>query len=251
MLERHLDMEKPALSLSYKVLAHSSTLSSGEMIGKANRRFIVASPSPQWVNGYIHQGTPQWVNGFIFWLARNGPATGDSHVKTSVVGTNGYATLEYVATGASADLGSGLPCSEAQHWKRGPFSLDDGCKYLSGYAKGGTSYFSRSCIFSSIFYHCHATSCAFPVLFGSLLDKYCQSLVKVVSLVMPPIAMFKVALLCGNAIARNASAVLMSDRQVVLVVCLLHASGFFFGYVLSRHSYYGYYLAPSRTRSLG
>lgn len=73
-----------------------------------------------------------------------------------------------------------------------------------------------------------------PVLFGALLNKYCQSLVRVVSPVMPPIAVVTVALLCGNAIAKSASAILMSGRQVVLAVCLLHASGFFFGYLLSR-----------------
>ncbi|KAF9589756.1 hypothetical protein IFM89_028665 [Coptis chinensis] len=108
----------------------------------------------------------------------------------------------------------------ARYWKRGPFSLDDGCKYLSGCGNDTTPFTSHVVLL--------------PVLFGALLNKYCQGLVKVVSPVMPPIAVFTVALLCGNAIARNASAVLMSGRQVVLAVCLLHASGFFFGYVLSR-----------------
>ena len=51
---------------------------------------------------------------------------------------------------------------------------------------------------------------------------------------MPFIAVATVAILCGNAIAQNASAILSSGVQVVLSVGCLHASGFFFGYVLSR-----------------
>ncbi|KAI3996828.1 hypothetical protein MKX01_021104 [Papaver californicum] len=73
-----------------------------------------------------------------------------------------------------------------------------------------------------------------PVLLGALLNQYCQSFVKTVSPVMPPIAVATVAVLCGNAIAQNASAILSSGRQVVLAACLLHACGFFFGYVLAR-----------------
>ncbi|KAI3830802.1 hypothetical protein MKX03_002890 [Papaver bracteatum] len=73
-----------------------------------------------------------------------------------------------------------------------------------------------------------------PVLLGALLNQYCQSFVKMVSPVMPPIAVATVAVLCGNAIAQNASAILSSGRQVVLAACLLHACGFFFGYVLAR-----------------
>ncbi|KAK9132360.1 hypothetical protein Scep_011888 [Stephania cephalantha] len=73
-----------------------------------------------------------------------------------------------------------------------------------------------------------------PVLIGALLNQYCQNVVKVVSPLMPPISVATVAILCGNAIAQNASAILMSGQQVVLSVCLLRASGFFFGYILSR-----------------
>ncbi|OVA18934.1 Bile acid:sodium symporter [Macleaya cordata] len=73
-----------------------------------------------------------------------------------------------------------------------------------------------------------------PVLVGALLNQYCQRLVEMVSPLMPPIAVITVAALCGNAIAQNASAILMSGRQLVLASCLLHASGYFFGYVLSR-----------------
>ncbi|KAF5187938.1 Sodium/bile acid cotransporter [Thalictrum thalictroides] len=87
-----------------------------------------------------------------------------------------------------------------------------------------------------------------PVLFGALLNQYCRSLVNVVSPLMPPIAVVTVALLCGNAISRNASAILMSGHQVVLAVCLLHASGFFFGYVLSR--FLGIDVSSSRTISI-
>lgn len=51
---------------------------------------------------------------------------------------------------------------------------------------------------------------------------------------MPFIAVVTVAVLCGNIIAHNASAILTSGLQVILSVCCLHASGFFFGYFLSR-----------------
>ncbi|PIA41366.1 hypothetical protein AQUCO_02200052v1 [Aquilegia coerulea] len=87
-----------------------------------------------------------------------------------------------------------------------------------------------------------------PVLFGALLNQYCRSLVNVVSPLMPPIAVVTVALLCGHAISRNASAILMSGQQVVLAVCLLHVSGFFFGYVLSR--FLGIDVSSSRTISI-
>lgn len=73
-----------------------------------------------------------------------------------------------------------------------------------------------------------------PVLLGALLNQYCNGLVQLVSPLMPFIAVATVAILCGNAIAQNASAILASGVQVVLSVCCLHASGFFFGYVLSR-----------------
>ncbi|KAL5682619.1 hypothetical protein ACJX0J_009004, partial [Zea mays] len=73
-----------------------------------------------------------------------------------------------------------------------------------------------------------------PVLLGALLNQYCNGLVQLVSPLMPFIAVAAVAVLCGNAIAQNASAVLASGSQVVLSVGCLHASGFFFGYVLSR-----------------
>ncbi|KAK3426897.1 probable sodium/metabolite cotransporter BASS1, chloroplastic [Eucalyptus grandis] len=73
-----------------------------------------------------------------------------------------------------------------------------------------------------------------PVLAGAFLNQYFQSLVKLVSPLMPPIAVATVAVLCGNAIAQSSSAILSSGRQVLLAASLLHASGFFFGYILSR-----------------
>ncbi|KAG9439213.1 hypothetical protein H6P81_019378 [Aristolochia fimbriata] len=73
-----------------------------------------------------------------------------------------------------------------------------------------------------------------PVLLGALLNQYCHWVVRVVSPVMPLIAITTVALLCGGAIAQNATSILMSGQQVVLAVCTLHASGFFFGYFLAR-----------------
>ncbi|XP_050216637.1 probable sodium/metabolite cotransporter BASS1, chloroplastic [Mercurialis annua] len=87
-----------------------------------------------------------------------------------------------------------------------------------------------------------------PVLAGAFLNQYFQGLVKFVSPLMPPIAVGTVAILCGNAIAQSASAILMSGRQVVLAVSLLHASGFFFGYVLAR--ILGVDVASSRTISI-
>lgn len=73
-----------------------------------------------------------------------------------------------------------------------------------------------------------------PVLLGALLNQYFNPLVELVSPLMPFIAVATVAVLCGNAIAQNASAILASGVQVVLSVCCLHGSGFFFGFVLSR-----------------
>ncbi|KAL6975567.1 putative sodium/metabolite cotransporter bass1, chloroplastic [Sarracenia purpurea var. burkii] len=87
-----------------------------------------------------------------------------------------------------------------------------------------------------------------PVLGGAFLNHYFHSLVKFVSPFMPPIAVATVAILCGNAIAQSASAILMSGRQVVLAAALLHASGFFFGYLLSRIM--GIDVSSSRTISI-
>uniref|UniRef100_A0A2N9FAH5 Uncharacterized protein n=1 Tax=Fagus sylvatica TaxID=28930 RepID=A0A2N9FAH5_FAGSY len=87
-----------------------------------------------------------------------------------------------------------------------------------------------------------------PVLAGAFLNQYFQGLVKFVSPLMPPIAVTTVAVLCGNAIAQSASAILMSGQQVVLAAFLLHASGFFFGYMLSRML--GIDVSSSRTISI-
>lgn len=88
----------------------------------------------------------------------------------------------------------------------------------------------------------------FPVLGGALMNQYFQPLVKLVSPLMPPLAVATVAILCGNAIAQSSSAILMSGGQVILAVCLLHASGFFFGYVLARCL--GLDVSSSRTISI-
>ncbi|XP_072986974.1 probable sodium/metabolite cotransporter BASS1, chloroplastic [Typha latifolia] len=87
-----------------------------------------------------------------------------------------------------------------------------------------------------------------PVLVGALLNQYCNGLVEVVSPLMPFIAVATVAILCGSAIAQNASAILTSGLQVVTSVCCLHASGFFFGYMLSRML--GIDISSSRTISI-
>lgn len=87
-----------------------------------------------------------------------------------------------------------------------------------------------------------------PVLVGAFLNQYFQSLVRIVTPLMPPIAVGTVAVLCGNAIAQSSSAILMSGRQVVLAAFLLHASGFFFGYLFSRML--GIDVASSRTISI-
>ncbi|KAK9150777.1 hypothetical protein Syun_009086 [Stephania yunnanensis] len=89
-----------------------------------------------------------------------------------------------------------------------------------------------------------ASSCTYWCSAEPILSK-CG---KVVSPLMPPISVATVAILCGNAIAQNASAILMSGQQVVLSVCLLRASGFFFGYILSRAL--GLYVSSSRTISI-
>ncbi|XVE63287.1 hypothetical protein DITRI_Ditri07aG0007700 [Diplodiscus trichospermus] len=87
-----------------------------------------------------------------------------------------------------------------------------------------------------------------PVLGGAFLNQYFQGLVKFVSPLMPTIAVGTVGILCGNAIAQSASAILASGKQVVLASSLLHASGFFFGYILSRML--GLDVASSRTISI-
>ncbi|KAL1537972.1 putative sodium/metabolite cotransporter bass1, chloroplastic [Salvia divinorum] len=87
-----------------------------------------------------------------------------------------------------------------------------------------------------------------PVLAGAFLNQYFRGLVKIVSPVMPPIAVATVAILCGNAIAQSSSAILMSGQQAVLAVALLHTSGFFFGYALSRML--GIDVSSSRTISI-
>lgn len=87
-----------------------------------------------------------------------------------------------------------------------------------------------------------------PVLAGAFLNQYFKGLVKIVSPLMPPIAVATVAVLCGNAIAQSSSAILMSGQQVVIAAALLHASGFFFGYVLARML--GVDMSSSRTISI-
>lgn len=87
-----------------------------------------------------------------------------------------------------------------------------------------------------------------PVLVGAFMNQYFKGVVQFVSPVMPPIAVATVAVLCGNAIAQSASAILMSGQQVVLAPVLLHTSGFFFGYLLSR--LLGVDVSSSRTISI-
>ncbi|RDX58529.1 putative sodium/metabolite cotransporter BASS1, chloroplastic, partial [Mucuna pruriens] len=74
----------------------------------------------------------------------------------------------------------------------------------------------------------------FPVLAGAFLNQFFQPIVKFVSPLMPPIAVTTVAILCGNAIAQSSLAILVSGGQVILATFILHASGFFFGYVFAR-----------------
>ncbi|XP_020228287.1 probable sodium/metabolite cotransporter BASS1, chloroplastic [Cajanus cajan] len=88
----------------------------------------------------------------------------------------------------------------------------------------------------------------FPVLAGAFLNQYFQPIVKIVSPLMPPLAVATVAILCGNAISQSSSTILMSGGQVVLASSLLHASGFFFGYVLARML--GLDVSSSRTISI-
>lgn len=73
-----------------------------------------------------------------------------------------------------------------------------------------------------------------PVLAGAFLNQFFQPIVKFVSPLLPLLAVTTVAILCGNAIAQSSSAILVSGGQVILATFLLHASGFFFGYVFAR-----------------
>lgn len=65
---------------------------------------------------------------------------------------------------------------------------------------------------------------------------------------MVAIAVGTVVILYGNAIARSASAILMSGPQVMLAAFLLHASGFLFGYVLARMLGIWHLVKPSLLR---
>ncbi|KAL4312848.1 hypothetical protein GQ457_01G003430 [Hibiscus cannabinus] len=87
-----------------------------------------------------------------------------------------------------------------------------------------------------------------PVLGGAFLNQYFHGLVRFVSPLMPTIAVGTVGVLCGNAIAQSASAILSSGLQVVLAAALLHTFGFFFGYILPRAL--GVDVASSRTISI-
>ncbi|XP_020272787.1 probable sodium/metabolite cotransporter BASS1, chloroplastic [Asparagus officinalis] len=87
-----------------------------------------------------------------------------------------------------------------------------------------------------------------PVLVGAALNQYCNDLVELISPLMPFIAVATVAILCGSAIAQNASAIFTSGFQVVVSVFALHGSGFFFGYVFSR--LLGIDVSSSRTISI-
>ncbi|CAI9286543.1 unnamed protein product [Lactuca saligna] len=87
-----------------------------------------------------------------------------------------------------------------------------------------------------------------PVLVGAFMNQYFKRVVKLVSPLMPPIAVATVAVLCGNAIAQSSSAIRMSGQQVVLAALLLHVSGFFFGYLLSQSL--GVDVSSSRTISI-
>ncbi|XP_031474065.1 probable sodium/metabolite cotransporter BASS1, chloroplastic [Nymphaea colorata] len=73
-----------------------------------------------------------------------------------------------------------------------------------------------------------------PVLVGAIMNQYFHGFVMRLSPFMPLVAVFTVAILCANAIAQNASAILISGQQVVMASCVLHTSGFFFGLLLSR-----------------
>ncbi|KAG2677629.1 hypothetical protein I3760_12G106900 [Carya illinoinensis] len=89
-----------------------------------------------------------------------------------------------------------------------------------------------------------------PALAGAFLNQYFQSLVKFVP---PP---RRDAIHCrGNCSyslwkcnCTSASAILMSGQQVVLAASLLHASGFFFSYILSKTL--GLDVSSSRTVSI-
>lgn len=65
---------------------------------------------------------------------------------------------------------------------------------------------------------------------------------------MPPFAVATVAVLCGKAISQCSAAILVSGGQVIVATILLHASGFFFGYIISREN--GIDVSSSRTISI-
>ncbi|KAL2331282.1 hypothetical protein Fmac_018863 [Flemingia macrophylla] len=88
----------------------------------------------------------------------------------------------------------------------------------------------------------------FPVLASAFLNLFFQPIVKFVSPLMPPIAVATVAIVSGSAIAQSSSAILVCGGQVILASPLLHASGFFFGYIFARML--GLDVSSSRTISI-
>ncbi|KAI5060065.1 hypothetical protein GOP47_0024485 [Adiantum capillus-veneris] len=87
-----------------------------------------------------------------------------------------------------------------------------------------------------------------PVLAGVAMAHYFPKFVSRISSIAPLVAIITVAGLCASAIAQNAQAILSSGGQILLAVCSLHATGFFFGYLLSR--LLGFHDSIARTISI-
>lgn len=87
-----------------------------------------------------------------------------------------------------------------------------------------------------------------PVLLGVLANRYSPRLVRAVQPAAPLVAVIAIALICASIIGQNAAAVRASAGKLLLAVFLLHAVGFFLGYVTGK--VFGYEKVICRTLSI-
>jgi BASS family bile acid:Na+ symporter len=87
-----------------------------------------------------------------------------------------------------------------------------------------------------------------PVLLGLALHHLFPRLVKAVLPAAPAVSVAAIALICSSVIGQNARNIQQSGGLLLLAVFLLHAGGFFWGYVVSR--LLGFDRLTSRTLSV-
>ena len=73
-----------------------------------------------------------------------------------------------------------------------------------------------------------------PVIIGVALNRFMPRFVKFVLPVSPLVSVLAITLICASIIGTNAGKFEQSGGKLILAVFLLHAGGFFLGYVFSR-----------------